>query len=130
MKNHKTVILLFGIFTLTVCSASPGSKLIKDPNEHRSLQVFQLDKNTNLEKLKLSKNYIKDIPEQNIVNRGKRDQFLVKFIGARVEQMDELDRDLFVRRLDNYKKSDFIKKYPDVSKNNQYSSMKKAWRNE
>lgn len=89
-------------------------------------QVFQTDPFTDLSPLKAPKRFLKDVGTRPLfITTAFRDSFLFKHLGEKIENMDDLDRDLLLRRLTHYSPEQFLLKYQGILKRPKYEAMKR-----
>lgn len=113
--------LLF--FLIAQSSYAFESKPFDDTDSH----VFQVSKKADISSFKVKKNYLKDLPKKkSILSREYRDQFLTKYLPKKSKKWDELDRDLFVKRLTHYPQKQFLKKYEFINSKT-YKNLKTNW---
>lgn len=119
--KYLVMYLCLSIFS----SAMANSDL--EAKKRSKFQVFQANPNSDISKLKMPKNYLKDIPKsKKLVNRKYRDRFLTKHLEKESMNWDELERDLFVRRLNSYGQKNFLIKYQGFTVK-RYLFLKKEW---
>lgn len=103
----------------------PG-KDYRSSNNLGQFEVYQVDPDTDISSLNAPKNYLKDIKREKVISTTLRDSILIRHLGAEVEKMDELDRDLIMKCSIHYDQKQFSKKYPQYKK--KYPELSKEFR--
>ena len=95
-------------------------------NQRRDVyRVYQVDSDSNLEILNSRVENLEDIkaPHKSL-NRSFRDKIINKYLGEKASDFDELDKDLFIKRLIYYSQEQFVLKYSELLKQEDYFKIK------
>jgi hypothetical protein len=86
-------------------------------------QVYQTDSDSDISNLEARSHDLKNLKSKVSIDRIKRDKLLNRYFGDKYKKMDELDKDLFIKRALHLSKSQFEKYYKLSSKD--YSQLTK-----
>lgn len=97
------------------------------PSKHE-FQVYQIDKVTDISALKAPKNYLRDLASREYqISVMDRDTILEKVLTSEeFAHLDQLERDLIIKRMIYYKKEDFLKRYKEIMDLEKYNQLEEA----
>ena len=95
-------------------------------NQRRDVyRVYQVDSDSNLDILNSRVENLEDIEASHkTLDRSFRDKIINKYLGEKASDFDELDKDLFIKRLIYYSQEQFFLKYPVLLKQEDYFKIK------
>lgn len=114
----KRIFFILMILSFTLHAYSQGGK--RQIPRYR-YQVYQVDPKSDISSIQAPKNLLKDIKAEKVISREERDMLMEKYLSKDdLQKMDELERDLFIKRLIHYKGEDFLKKYSGILSKEMY----------
>ena len=91
----------------------------------KNFQIYQIDKNTDIGKLKAHKNYLSNTRPHKILPARVRDEILGKYLPEKdLALMDELNKDLYAKSIVHLTEDQFFKKYKDSISLDNYKKLR------